>query len=364
MEILYTPSDFVEVFNQSIDYSFGRVEIEGELTNFRVAKGRWVYFDLKDEASSLKCFGTVYMLPGPLEEGMKVRVVCLPRLHPQYNFSLQVQSIAVSGEGALVRAAELLRAKLEAEGLFAPERKRSIVYPPERICLIGSGESAAYADFIKIVGARWPLLTIDHIESQVQGDAAPPQLVAAITKTNESTTEYDAVVIIRGGGSADDLAAYSDERVVRAVAGSRYPTLVAIGHETDESLSELASDQRASTPSNAAELLVPDRIQISDQLGMIRRGLGTQVQQVTRRLKEDVASYRQRLQTELSHLVTNQQSHIRARRALLEAYNPLHVLSRGYALIRVNGKVVGSDVSSGTIVDIQFANGERKAEMK
>src|SRR6185369_6914352 len=142
-QLIFGVSDFVAYLNQTLEIAYPYVTIEGELTNFRVSKNRWVYFDLKDDESSVKFFGTVYTLPGPLEDGMVVRVSGSPRLHQQYGFSVNFQTIQPVGEGALRRAADLLAAKLEAEGLFAPERKRFLPYPPARIALITAGGSAA-----------------------------------------------------------------------------------------------------------------------------------------------------------------------------------------------------------------------------
>ena len=139
-------SDFVAIVNQTLEMAIGSVAVVGELANFRVSKNRWVYFDLKDERSSIRCFGTVYMLPGPLEDGMMLEVRGTPRLHDQFGFSFNVQSIRPVGEGSLRKAAELLMAKLQEEGLFSDERKRSLPYPPQRIGLVTSAESAAYAD--------------------------------------------------------------------------------------------------------------------------------------------------------------------------------------------------------------------------
>mgnify|MGYP000100099152 CR=1 FL=1 len=150
-EPVFSVSDFVAVVNQTLEFAYPSVLVQGELANFRVSKNRWVYFDLKDDYSSVKFFGTVYQMPGPLEDGMLVEVRGLPRLHPQYNFSVNVQSIRLVGEGSLKKAAALLKAKLAKEGLFDDERKRPLPYPPGKIGLIASSESAAYRDFIKII---------------------------------------------------------------------------------------------------------------------------------------------------------------------------------------------------------------------
>jgi exodeoxyribonuclease VII large subunit len=272
-ELELSVSEFVALLNQTLEFAYPHVTIAGELANFRISKNRWLYFDLKDEGAVVRFFGTVYALPGPLENGMLLKVSGSPRLHPLYGFSVSVLSITPSGEGSIKKAATLLEAKLAAEGLFDPTRKRPLPYPPARIGLIASTESAAYSDFLKVLGERWGGVTIEVIDVQVQGEVAPEQIVQAITRFNQKSLAPDVLVITRGGGSAQDLQAFSSEQVTRAVAASRIPTLVAIGHERDIALAELAADQRASTPSNAAELLLPDRAQKMHELLGIRERL-------------------------------------------------------------------------------------------
>jgi exodeoxyribonuclease VII large subunit len=153
--VVLSPVDFVALLNQTLEFAYPTVTIEGELSNFRISKNRWVYFDLQDDAASVKFFGTVYMLPGPLEDGLKLRVVGSPRLHPRFGFSINILSMAPVGEGSIKKAADLLAAKLEAEGLFDPARKRLLPPAPKTIGLITAAASAAYADFIKILNERW-----------------------------------------------------------------------------------------------------------------------------------------------------------------------------------------------------------------
>src|SRR4051794_13980518 len=148
-------SEFVGLLNQTLEYAYPTVLIVGELANLRISKNRWVYFDLKDDYSSVKFFGTMHQLPGPLEDGLMMQVRGLPRLHPQYGFSVNVQFMSPVGEGSLKKAAALLEAKLTAEGLFEQSRKRALPFPPKTIGLITSGESAAYHDFIKILSELW-----------------------------------------------------------------------------------------------------------------------------------------------------------------------------------------------------------------
>jgi exodeoxyribonuclease VII large subunit len=352
-------SEFVALLNQTLEYAYPDVVVTGELANFRVSKNRWVYFDLKDELASVKFFGTVYQLPGPLEDGMLLRVRGQPRLHPLYGFSVNIMSIRPAGEGTIKRAAQLLQAKLAAEGLFEASRKRGLPYPPRRIGLVTSKQSAAYADFVKILAARWSGVTIELVDVQVQGEIAPGQITAAIEQFNAQAEPPEALVIIRGGGSAEDLAAFSTEMVTRAVAASRVPTLVAIGHETDLSLAELAADRRASTPSNAAEMLVPDRAQAQAALKLaadhLQRAGQRQLQAARGALQQQASLLEQATRQMLDHAVAA----ARNQAQLLDALNPAAILRRGYAIVRQAGRPIRAtaSLSPGGIVDVQISDG-------
>ncbi len=341
-DVILSVSDFVGVLNQTLENAYPNVVIVGELANFRVSKNRWVYFDLKDEYASVRFFGTVYQLPGPLEDGMMLQVRGNPRLHPLYNFSVTVVSMQPVGEGSLRKAAALLQAKLTAEGLFDESRKRPLPYPPASVGLITSGESAAYADFVKIMNERWGGVDITLTDVQVQGEAAPSQIVRAIEYFNAHAQPPEVLIITRGGGSAEDLAAFNTEPVTRAVAASRIPTIVAIGHEVDISLAELAADQRASTPSNAAQLLVPDRQHELQQLQLIKNQLGQLLSQLTIGFKRQITDYQQRLHDQTRRIIERQQQAVHLKRQLLAAFNPQQILKRGYAVVYQDGKAITS----------------------
>lgn len=358
-EVTFTPAEFVAVLNQTLEFSYPSIVIEGELSGFRVSKNRWVYFDLKDDEASVSFFGSVYMLPGPLQDGLMVRVVGAPRLHNRFGFSINMRSIQPVGAGSLKKAADLLAKKLAAEGLFDPDRKRPLPYAPEKIGLITAKSSAASADFIKILDERWGGVQVSLADVYVQGDRAPGQIVAAIEHFNQLSDIPEVLVITRGGGSADDLAAFSDERVVRAIVASRVPTLVAIGHEVDVSLAELAADQRASTPSNAAQLLVPDKhhelVNLKSQKDTLGRILGN--------VHESEGIHLKNLKSSLAGLLTGllsaEQERLAAWRRLALLYDPLNVLKRGYALISKAATHVKSvkEVKPGDELTIQLHDG-------
>lgn len=363
---IFSVSEFVAVLNQTLEFAYPSVLVTGELANFRVSRNRWVYFDLKDDESSVRCFGTVYQLPGPLEDGMLLNVRAVPRLHQQFGFSLNILNLTPAGEGSLRKAAELLAAKLTAEGLFDVERKRALPYPPARIGLVASGESAAYADFMKILDARWHGVEVLHADTQVQGEAAPAQIVAAIERLNGLAEPPEVIIITRGGGSAEDLAAFSTEQVTRAVAASRVPTLVAIGHEVDISLAELAADQRASTPSNAAELLVPDKKSVLEALRDERDDIGQLVQSLLRSRKRELAEAKKALSSSVATYIRESRQTLSSQRQLLEALSPQAVLQRGYAIVRRGGTTIRStkQLTKGDSIDITLSDGSTTARVE
>ncbi len=363
-DVVLLPVDFVALANQTFEHVFGLCIVEGELANFRVSKGKWVYFDLKDEFAKVSCFASIYALPGPLADGIVVRVSGTPRLHPQFGFSMTVQTITPAGEGSIKKAFDLLKEKLIKEGLFSLERKRSLPYPPEKIALVTSIESAAYADFMKIISARWPFIEVTVYDTQVQGDAAPTQLADAISFANRSNGT-DVLVITRGGGSADDLSTFNDERVVRAIAASRVPTIVAIGHEIDESLSELAADMRASTPSNAAELLVPDKTSELKQNNLLQIQFAQSVTAYIETAIQNNVFKRQHLQKTALNIVDQALIQNQQKSQLISAYNPNQVLLRGYTLTRSMNKLIKSvnQVKKGNELEVFFADGRVEAKI-
>lgn len=331
---IFSVSDFVATLNQTLEYAYPVVEIEGEVGSFKVNQGKWVFFDLKDATSSVGCFMSVYSLRVPIEDGMKVIVRATPKLTPWGKFSLTIQSIRPSGEGSLKKSFELLKAKLDKEGLFAPERKRILPGVPSHIAVISSTQAAGYADFIKIINERWVGLKVDVAHVQVQGATAPEQIVRAIKYFNECEVLPEVLVIIRGGGSADDLAAFNDEPLVREIAASRIPTLVGVGHEVDVTLADMVADVRAATPSNAAQIVVPDRREfVSNLHHMMSRVLSRMESIIDERCRD--ARERLRLGWSLldsrADLLLNQ---VVTTRQVLAAYDPRAVLERGYAIVR------------------------------
>jgi exodeoxyribonuclease VII large subunit len=271
-----TVSQFIEQINVVLAEQV--VWVEGEVCDLHISQGKWMYFSLKDDSSLVNCFAMVFRVRTPIEEGMKVKIWGVPRIYAKFGkFSINVDSIEPSGEGALKRAFELLKNKLEEQGLFALERKRKLPRFPEKIGLITSSEAAAYSDFLKVLKGRRGGIEINFISVAVQGRDAAKDICGAIQQLNEQYPNLDVLVLVRGGGSLEDLHAFNDEDVVRALARSRIPSMTGVGHERDVTLVDYVADVRGSTPSNCAELLTPTREEIDASLNEMTRRLSSKV---------------------------------------------------------------------------------------
>ncbi|HPN15269.1 MAG TPA: exodeoxyribonuclease VII large subunit [bacterium] len=385
---VFSVSDFIAHVNDVLDRSWDAQElcVEGEVSSFRISQGQWVNFDLKDEQGLVNVFMTVWQLRVPVEDGMKVRVYGSPRIYAKFGkFSLTASKVELTGEGALKKALAALRARLEAEGLFDVSRKRTLPVFPNRIALIASRESAAYGDFVRVLKERWSGLEIDLYHVKVQGLGAPEDLIKAITLANKFSDKYDVLVMTRGGGSLEELMAFNDEFVVRAVYASKIPTLIGIGHERDLSLVELAADERASTPTDCARRVVLDK---KDVL----RDLAYRTGDIEKRVKDLIASRQDLLSRSLSLpavWLTNQKAllnqlsflcgsnakqwldsvreRLQSSLRLLRSLDPKNVLLRGYAILTdEQGRAVASikSVSRGSVVGFTLQDGSGTAQIK
>lgn len=352
----FSVSDFVASLNQTLEYTYPTIEVEGEVSSFKVNQNKWVFFDLKDESSTVGCFMSVFNLRVPIEDGMKVIVRATPKVATWGKFNLTIQSIRPSGEGSLRKSFELLKSKLEKEGLFALDRKRPLPQAPTHIAVISSTQAAGYADFIKILNERSGGVKVDVAHVQVQGVVAAEQIVRAVNYFNELEVLPEVLVIIRGGGSADELSTFNDEPLVRAIAASRIPTLVGVGHEIDETLADLAADVRAATPSNAAQIVVPDR---REQISELHLRVGLVLSHMERAVAEFESGVRHSLErsfTVIESQLESTQSQLVNYRQVIAAYDPRSVLARGYAIVR-------GTISPGQTIEIERKSDKIIAEV-
>jgi len=356
-QLQFSVSEFVAITNQTLEYAYPTVSVIGEVTEFRISQGKWVSFKLKDAEAVVGCFLTTYQLRMSVEDGMKLMVVANPRLNNKGFFSLNVRAMKPVGEGSIKKGFELLKAKLEAEGLFAPERKRKLPRVPKHVAVIASTESAGYVDFCKIINERWGGLSVDVAHTQVQGVPAPDQMIRAIRYFNSLEVLPEVLVIVRGGGSAEDLMAFNDEPLARAIAESRIPTLVGVGHEIDTTLADMVSDVRAATPTNAAEILVPDRNEIiraaHQRAGALGHQLVQAIDEYSARTREQLNAAFRRIEEKLNE----HSDRLSALKLATAQLNPENILRRGYAFLR-------GEVAVGETIEIETVNTIVKAEVK
>lgn len=331
-KVEFTVSQFVDVCNQSLEYAFTHVSVIGEVGSFKINQGKWVFFDLKEDETSVSCFLPLSRLTVGLKDGMKIEVLATPKLTRWGKFSLTVERIIPKGEGDIKKSFEVLKKKLALEGLFDPARKRALPENIQKIGVISSTGAAGYADFLKIIDNRWGGLEIYTVNTQVQGVQAPEQIIRALNYLNQRA-DLDVIAIIRGGGGADDLAAFNDEGLARAIAASKIPVITGIGHEVDESLADLVADVRASTPSNVAERLTRDRRALSQQMAtQLREAARYTLLKITSTQEENHANL-QSVREVILQKISQASDHIKSVYRLLDSLNPERVLARGYAMI-------------------------------
>lgn len=405
-EAPWTVSHAVRQASRALEDALGTLWLEGEVTSLSRPASGHLYFALKDDRALLRAVmwrSDVRRLRFAIEEGQSLR--CRGRLgiyQQGGKFQLYVQYAEPAGLGADALALEQLRRKLAAEGIFDPARKRELPHVPKQIGVVTSKTGAAIRDIVRAIQRRFPV-PILVADTRVQGEGAPAEIAAAIGDV--AKTDADVLIVARGGGSAADLAAYNDERVVRAVAGSPIPTISAVGHEVDVSLSDLAADRRAATPTMAGEMAVPVLAELAEALAAeerrLAREIGLQIrssrQELDRwlqvadhrvhvglsRRREALGSLQRRLgdnhpraqlvslRGEIRDAEARASRHLRRRldrdqrafadlAARLESLSPLRVLERGYALARAEDHVLvdAESVEPGARVDVVLARGE------
>ena len=368
--------------------SFQNLWIEGEVSNFSQASSGHCYFTLKDNAARISCViwrstaRRLRYLPQAGDQVVAHGNIGLYEAGGRYQ--LYVDSVQPAGRGTLYQEYERLKARLEAEGLFDPEHKRPLPAFPRRIGVVTSPTAAALRDVLNVLRRRYPLVDVLLSPTLVQGDAAPPRIVAALDALN-ARDDVDVILVVRGGGSLEDLWAFNDERVARAVAASRIPVVSGVGHETDFSLADFAADRRAPTPSAAAEVATPDRNELQAGLSQtgerLERIFGTrltgwrdQVQQLQRNLqhlsprvrlenaRQQVDGLTAQMETALRHRLDRDEQRVQELAARLTNLNPEQVLQRGYAIVRERntGKVLSSASQAQTnlALDLQMRDGE------
>ena len=362
------------------------VAVRGELSNYKIYPSGHHYFTLKDAEGALRCVmfkGQAGRLRFRPENGMKVVVTGRVTVFPRDGaYQLYCNTLTPEGVGDLAVAFEQLKAKLYEEGLFDHAHKKPLPAYPRRIAVITSSAGAAVHDMIRILRRRYPLAKVILLPVRVQGTEAPPEIVGAIRYANKWKIG-DVIITGRGGGSMEDLWAFNDERVARAIYKSEIPVISAVGHEPDVTISDFVADARASTPSNAAEIAVPDQVELrrflrdceerlaqseTARLEMLRKHLDALA---AKRVLRDQMAYVQDKRMELLHLqqrlgdltgaqIARKKQRFSALAASVDAMSPLKVLGRGYAMAQTAGGEIikaAEDVEIGEHITVKLGRG-------
>ena len=369
------------------DPALVNVCVRGELSNYKIYPSGHHYFTLKDQESSLKCVmfrGSASKLRYRPENGMGVTATGRLEVYVRDGvYQLICASLMPEGMGDLQVAFEQLKAKLSEEGLFDRAHKKPLPMMPGRIAIITSSAGAAVHDMIRILGRRWPMSKVILLPVRVQGVEAPPEIAGAIRYANEFQVA-DLIITGRGGGSLEDLWAFNDERVARAIYASQIPVISAVGHEPDVTISDYVADRRASTPSNAAEIAVPDQQEMREALESYgirsRQAMEKSLRVAAQRLdalrnkrvltepgafldsrRLDLDRLRDRLLASEERQLSEKRQRFVKLGASLDAMSPLRVLSRGYALATGReGKPLRSvrGLAKGDEITVRFQDGQ------
>ncbi|MBR2873967.1 MAG: exodeoxyribonuclease VII large subunit [Lentisphaeria bacterium] len=370
---------------ETIDGAFNPFWISGEIGNLLIHRSGHVYFTLKDAASQIKgCWfnGAEQAQKLRLNNGTLVEAFGkLGVYEPRGEYQMNIRQMRLAGIGELVRQFEELRRKLEAEGLFAPERKRPIPALPRRIGVITSPSGAAIRDFLQIINRRFPNVNVTIYPAQVQGSTAAAETAAGVEFFNR-TKAADVLVITRGGGSMEDLWPFNSEFLARSIAASRIPVISAIGHEIDFTICDFVADLRAPTPSAAAELVIGKRAELADSVEHLAKNMQQsvfmQLQENRYRLDRAAGSYvfreplrmieqrhqylddlESRMKNTSNFALKNSEGTLERLSMALKVLNPSRVLERGYAFVTDSSKkvITSSKQPAGTLLDLHFADG-------
>ena len=374
-----------------LENQFETLWVGGEMSNVKLAtSGHW-YFCLKDAGAAVDCamFRTrAQFLDFKPANGLQVEVRARVTLYePRGSYQLVVEEVRKAGLGALFEAFEKLKAKLQAEGLFEPDRKKPLPAFPRAIGIVTSPQAAALRDMLTTLRRRAPMTPVILYPAPVQGEGAAPQLARAIEIANRRA-ECDVLIVGRGGGSLEDLWAFNEEVLARAIAASRIPVVSGVGHETDFSIADFAADLRAPTPTAAAAAASADREALLDEVAQLRRRLARDLRRsvetrqqrldhLSRRLLtpaerlarsgERLAQLQRRLRRDLQLILQSRGHRLGALRTALGHLDPTQVLSRGYSIVRdASGHVRASSegLREGDALDVTFAAGGAGVEVR
>jgi exodeoxyribonuclease VII large subunit len=373
------------------DINLQDVWLEGEISNWKRAASRHIYFTMKDSGASIRCViwrsqasQLLYMPQGEGEAVLAHGKISVYEVAGTYQF--YVDDLEPAGQGALHTQFERIKARLDAEGLFDSELKRPLPQFPRQIGVVTSPNAAALRDVLNVLRRRYPVAQVFLAPTQVQGETAPAQIIAALSTVTQR--QVDVIILTRGGGSLEDLWAFNDESLARAIAACPVPVVTGVGHEIDFTIADFVADVRAPTPSAAAELVSPDKLELKQKLSDYQFILVDHTQQLVTKARTNlrhlewalkrlspqvyIDNYRQRIDTlvsnahkTLQHQIAMQRQQVENLASQLATINPRATLTRGYAIVKKGQSVVSQtdQVSQGDPITIEVSNGEFGAKV-
>ena len=363
--VIYSVQDINKYIKNVLttDENLRFIYVKGEISNFKKAATGHIYFSLKDNESVINAVmfnNYASKLIFEPKNGDEVIVLAsIDTYVPRGSYQLFVYEMNLKGQGSILEELEKLKKQLAKEGLFDEERKRKINIYPTAIGIITAKNSAAIKDLTFNIQRRYPLADIYFFPSSVQGENAPKELLAAFKKAQEYP--LDTLIIGRGGGASEDLSAFNDEALVRAVATSKMPVIAAVGHEIDSTLLDYVADKRASTPTGAAELATVDQREIIQKMSFLMSDMQSTLPSKVSDMNEDVIYYKNQLANSLKNRLLNYQTRLEGERKRIDALNPKAVLNRGYSIVKnKDGRVVSSikDVNVNELIYTSVSDGE------
>ena len=348
------------------DPLLGNITVAGEISNLKYHSSGHVYFSISDANSKINCFfpsSYVRNLNYELGDGLEVIINGYINVYKKGGtYTLFVRSVTVAGEGNLAMAFQLMKDKLEKEGLFDPAHKKPIPAFPRKIGIVTSETGAAVQDILKIITSRNNLVNIVIFPVQVQGEGAAADIASMLDTINNDPAceDIDTLIVGRGGGSAEDLWAFNEEVLARAIYRCRIPVISAVGHEIDFSISDFVADRRAETPTAAAEMAVPDMREVMYKLEKAKSDLGIQLRNKMRLQKLYADRIRDDMDADIRRKIYEHRVQLEKYKLILEENNPKNILSKGYSLVEDEaGKVVSSaaDFVPGRTYRISFKDG-------
>lgn len=365
-----SPSECLAILNQSLNYAFHGITVLGEISSFKVSK-QYVFFDIKDETSSLNCFSTVYQLAqfetagSQLKDGTAVEAMLSPKVLDSGRLSFTVMKLKVVGEGQIKNQLDELKLKYQKLGFFDPARKRYLPSLPNEIAVISSADAAGWKDFLHILNLNWPSVKINFYNVNVQGQDAPSQIVNAIILANQNPANQ-MITIIRGGGSSDDLSTFNDQAVIEQIFGSNLPILLGVGHKVDVTLSELVADRAAATPTDAANIIFPKCSEFIDELKLNLQNVQNQhsnkIKEFITDLLNQLAAAKHKLFADLNLM----NSYLNLARQKIESADINNLFDKGFlSLAAENFKSLkAKKLKTGQAIKLSGKNVTIKAELK